>query len=542
MTRTRKSTAMSGENRGSSGWAWLGVLAMGCALLPLSIPGTAAAAAACPTEDATTVCATPGSFGYTVPQGVNRIRITVIGAGGAGELDGLGGGAGAGFVCSVGGLRAGTVLDVTVPAGGKQSAEHSTSGRANGGGFASVRSTADGVDVTASGGGGGRSYTDEDFPGGNLPDDDSAFQGGTATGGSPGTAPTCTATGPGLTATLGAVATSTAGHGASRYTGSTGGTIEPIGFAPQCPHLAGFGGEITGLDPFHILLPPDRDPRSGQDGCVVITPDVACEVTGDTTACVTPGITQYTVPAGKTSLAVTTIGAGAGGGRGGIGGTAARGLNESDGADAQGGAGGGAGAAITCTITGLPAGTVLDLTVPPGGDTGGFSGSSSGEGGSGGQAATAVYGPGGVSVLSPGGGGGGGGYTGRSLVPGLDGTSGSPDGQGGGTAGTGGTATQESAGGGPGTSPTCTATGDGLTATATVYPSTAGTASNARTPGTGGTIAAPAAVTTACGTNGTGGAGGGGGKGGAPNGGNTAGRSGSNSESGKSGCIVIVAS
>ncbi|WP_147130591.1 hypothetical protein [Nocardia ninae] len=502
---------------------------MGGALLPLGVPGTAAAAADCPTEGTSAVCETPGNFGYTVPRGVNEILITVIGAGGAESSDGFGGGAGAAFTCSVSGLRAGTVLDVTVPAGGKQSAEPSTSG----GGSASVRSTADGVDVTASGGGGGRSYTD----------DDSADQDGTAgetgTGGSPGTSPTCTATGSGLTATLGAVATSTAGHSASPDTESTGGTITPDGFAPQCPPLAGFGG--ASADPYllHSLF-PDKDPRAGQDGCVVITPGAACEVTGDTTACATPGPTQYTVPAGKTSLAITTIGAGAGGGGGGIGGAASRGLDGSDGANGQGGAGGGAGAAITCTITGLHAGTVLDLTVPQGGAGGASSNSGSGEGGFGGQEATAVYGPGEVSVLSPGGGGGGGGYTGRSIAPGRDGTSGSPDGQGGGTPGTGGTATQESVGGGPGTSPTCTATGDGLTATPTVYSSAAGTASDALTAGTGGTIAAPDAVTTACGTNGTGGTGGSGGKGGTTS--DIYGKSGSHSESGKPGCIMIVAS
>ncbi|WP_194837827.1 hypothetical protein [Nocardia sp. XZ_19_369] len=538
---------MPGENRGSAGlagWAWLGVVAMGGALLPLSVPGTAAAAAACPTEGTSTMCATPGNFGYTVPEGVNRILITVIGAGGAEDSEGFGGGAGAGFRCTVSGLRAGTVLDVTVPAGGKPSTEPSTSGQSTGGGSASVRSTADGVDVTASGGGSGRSHTDGDDPGGTQPDDDSAGQDGTdpeaGTGGSPGTSPTCTAAGSGLTATLGAVATSTAGHAGYHGIGSTGGTITPDDFAPQCPPLAGFGG--TSADPNLLQsLFPDKDPKAGQDGCVVITPDVVCEVTGDTTACVAPGTTQYTVPAGKTSLAITTIGAGAGGGGGGIGGDAGRGWNNSDGANGQGGAGGGAGAAITCTITGLQAGTVLDLTVPQGGVGGGTSGSASGEGGFGGQEATAVYGPGGVSVLSPGGGGGGGGYTGKGIVPGRDGTSGSPDGQGGGTPGTGGTASQESAGGGPGTEPTCAATGDGRTATATVHPSTAGAASNALTAGTGGTIDAPAAVTTACGTNGTGGAGGSGGKGGVY-GGSIQGKSGSASETGKPGCIMIVAS
>ncbi|MFI9269662.1 hypothetical protein ACIGXM_02885 [Kitasatospora sp. NPDC052896] len=83
----------------------------------------AAAAPACPATGATTVCEAPGNFGYTVPRDAGRIRFTVIGAGGAGgRFSFIGGGGGgsarAAITCTVTGLQAGTVLNVTVPAGG----------------------------------------------------------------------------------------------------------------------------------------------------------------------------------------------------------------------------------------------------------------------------------------------------------------------------------------------------------------------------------------------------------------------------------------
>ncbi|MFD5463034.1 hypothetical protein ACFWIQ_09435 [Kitasatospora sp. NPDC127059] len=431
---------------------------------------------------------------------------------------GGGGGAGAAITCTVTGLRAGTVLDVTVPAGGQLSDNYEY---ALGGEAASVRSTAAAVNITGSGGGGGgNGYA------GGQPVDGTAGggsgggtggKGGTsampeATGGGPGTSPTCTAHGPGLTAFPDQVPTSTAGTSDGER-----GTITPDN--PNCPG-AGWGAGSN---------PPDD---SG-GGCVVIDRDVLvpCQTTGDTTACTTPGPAQYTVPAGTTSVAVTAVGAGGAGGSGGSGGG---GIFGQSGADGQGGAGGGAGAAVTCTITGLKAGSVLELAVPGLGLA-----RDSRQGGLGGGAATAVYSPAGVRVVAPGGGGGGGGYTGIGIIPGTRGTDGGPVGQGGGAGGAGGTALNQSQGGGQGTAPTCTV-GPGLTVTRTADTGTAGSHGNDLTAGQGGTLTLPAPATGVCPGSGAGGDGGDGGKGGPDFGGG--GQRGKTGSHGAAGCVVIVAS
>ncbi len=111
------------------------------------------------------------SGSFTIPVGVSRAKVTVIGGGGAGgthaSQPGGGGGAGGQAVCWLSGLVAGTVVPVTVGAGGQPSVG---AGNGNAGGTSSFGSFA-----SASGGQGGDGGSGTGAPAGG--------QGGSGTGG-----------------------------------------------------------------------------------------------------------------------------------------------------------------------------------------------------------------------------------------------------------------------------------------------------------------------------------------------------------------------
>ena len=107
----------------------------------------------------------PASSGFTVPAGVTRAKVTVMGGGGAGgthaTLPSAGGGSGGVATAWIGGLVPGTLIPVTVGLGGAVAA---TPGNGGTGGTSSF-----GAYVSASGGQGGQGGFGTAIPAGGAP-------------------------------------------------------------------------------------------------------------------------------------------------------------------------------------------------------------------------------------------------------------------------------------------------------------------------------------------------------------------------------------
>lgn len=199
----------------------------------------------------TSTWTTPGTYSFTVPSGVTKIKVKVWGAGGGGggsssqSKSGGGGGGGAYTTQTFNGLTPGTPYSNSIivgtggnggaagnnpgTAGGNSSATLSSTVTANGGGFGGGGS-AGGVGTAGAGGAAGT------YKGGNG---SAGMSGGAGGGGSAGTGSDGNGYAPGVTGTTGQTAVTGGGAGGN---GTNGGAGLPGG----APGGGGGGGDKSG--------------------------------------------------------------------------------------------------------------------------------------------------------------------------------------------------------------------------------------------------------------------------------------------------------